>query len=191
MDHDPAREGRTVFCGESAIIRKKRRYIVNVINRRFSFLFFPPLSPGQFLGLFRMRFTEQQKKTIIAERLQGESLRKLGAKYGVSSTTIMKITNKDGAFKKAAEKKTREIEESILKHMEAQKPRVNMLLDQLLDEMGNKDKQAAATLVQLATTMGILIDKFTSFEQSQAAQSSSEDDPITKAIKESVKNAKR
>lgn len=114
------------------------------------------------------------------------SLREIGERYGCSKSLVVKICKDDPAFEKQCTQKRIEIETSVLQHMAEQKPKVNELLDSLLENISNKDKQAAASLRDLATTMGIIIDKYTSFEQAQAGSGSLEDDPITKSIKESL-----
>ena len=53
---------------------------------------------------------------------------------------------------------------SILAFMDSKKNDVCGLIDKLLAAMGDEDKLAAATVNQLATAMGIVIDKYTANE---------------------------
>lgn len=139
------------------------------------------------------KLTAKQKRMIIAERHQGATFEALAKKYGVSNSAISYLCKHPPApeFEEELTAKNREIEETILAHMERQAPQVNLILDDLLEAIGSKDRQARATILQLATTMGILIDKF-SFSKTPAGQKlQNEDDPITKALKESFDHAKR
>lgn len=116
------------------------------------------------------KLTDRQRKQIITEVLAGTTITKLAEKYGVSRKTINRVKNSDPAFLEKARKKQEKIEESVLDHMEKQVPQVNMIIDDLLREISNKDKQKSATIVQLATVVGILTDKFTIREQRKAGE---------------------
>lgn len=55
------------------------------------------------------KLTDRQKKQIIAESVEGSSLRALGAKYGVSPTTIRRVLLHNPEFKqKVTQKKAGE-----------------------------------------------------------------------------------
>lgn len=110
------------------------------------------------------KLTEKQKKKIIAESVNGARMDALAKKYGVSATTIFRVVHGDPKTKEKVRKKRAENTESILAFMEAQKNDVCVLLGRLLDAMGNDKKLEAAPVNQLATAMGIIIDKFTANE---------------------------
>ena len=116
------------------------------------------------------KLTSRQKKQIIAEAAAGATVRDQAKKYGVSHTTIVRVRRSDPSFSHKVTKKREQLEESVLDHMEKQVPQVNMIIDDLLKEISNKDKQKSATIVQLATVVGILTDKFTIREQRRAGE---------------------
>ena len=102
------------------------------------------------------KLTDKQRKKIIAESVNGSSIRALAAKYGVSTTTIQRVLKSDTTLTQNTA--------SILAFMDSKKNDVCGLIDKLLAAMGDEDKLAAATVNQLATAMGIVIDKYTANE---------------------------
>lgn len=113
------------------------------------------------------KLTDRQKKKIAAESATGSSTRALAAKYRVSQTTIRRVLQSDPALAQIVSQKKRENTESVLAFMDSRKNDVCALIDALLAAMNNPDKIAATPLNQLATTMGIVIDKFTANETRQ------------------------
>lgn len=110
------------------------------------------------------KLTDKQRKKIIAESVNGSSIRALAAKYGVSTTTIQRVLKSDTELTQKVAKKKAENTVSILAFMDSKKNDVCALIDKLLAAMADDDKLAAATVNQLATAMGIVIDKYTANE---------------------------
>ena len=110
------------------------------------------------------KLTDKQKKKIVAESVNGSSMTALAKKYGVSTATIHRVVHGDGKLKEKVEQKKAENTVSILAFMDSKKNDVCGLIDKLLAAMGDEDKLAAATVNQLATAMGIVIDKYTANE---------------------------
>lgn len=111
------------------------------------------------------KLTDKQRKKIIAEYVEGgTSQRKLAEKYHVSPYLIRSILNGDKNLAQKISHKKEENTASILAFMDSKKNDVCGLLDKLLAAMGDEDKLAAATVNQLATAMGIVIDKYTANE---------------------------
>ena len=106
------------------------------------------------------KLTDKQRKKIIAESVNGS----LAAKYGVSTTTIQRVLKSDTTLTQKVAQKKAENTASILAFMDSKKNDVCGLIDKLLAAMGDEDKLAAATVNQLATAMGIVIDKYTANE---------------------------
>ena len=100
------------------------------------------------------KLTDKQRKKIIAESVNGSSIRALAAKYGVSTTTIQRVLKSDTTLTQKVAQKKAENTASILAFMDSKKNDVCGLIDKLLAAMGN----------QLATAMGIVIDKYTANE---------------------------
>ena len=110
------------------------------------------------------KLTDKQKKKIVAESVNGSSMTALAKKYGVSTATIHRVVHRDEKLKEKVEQKKAENTVSILAFMDSKKNDVCGLIDKLLAVMGDEDKLAAATVNQLATAMGIVIDKYTANE---------------------------
>lgn len=116
------------------------------------------------------KLTDKQRKRIIAEYVEGgTSQRKLAEKYHVSPYLIRSILSEDkGLTQKIAHKKE-ENTQSVLAFMDSKKQTVCDLIDKLLAAMGDEDKITATPLNQLATAMGIVIDKYTAGETPKTA----------------------
>lgn len=110
------------------------------------------------------KLTDKQRKKIIAESVNGSSIRALASKYGVSTTTIQRVLKSDTELTQKVAQKKAENTVSILAFMDSKKNDVCGLIDKLLAAMADDEKLAAATVNQLATAMGIVIDKYTANE---------------------------
>lgn len=113
------------------------------------------------------KLTDKQRKKIIAESVNGSSIRALAAKYGVSTTTIQRVLKSDTELTQKVAQKKAENTASVLAFMDSKKNDVCALLEKLLAAMNDPDKIAATSLSQLATAMGIVIDKYTANEAPQ------------------------
>lgn len=110
------------------------------------------------------KLTDKQRKKIIAESVNGSSIRALAAKYNVSTTTIQRVLKSDTELTQKVAQKKAENTVSILAFMDSKKNDVCGLIDKLLAAMADDEKLASATVNQLATAMGIVIDKYTANE---------------------------
>lgn len=132
------------------------------------------------------KLTDKQKKKIIAESVNGSSIRALASKYGVSTTTIQRVLKSDTELTRKVARKKAENTASILAFMDSKKNDVCALIDKLLAAMADDDKLAAATVNQLATAMGIVIDKYTANEAFKSSDTKANNlfEAITAAGKE-------
>lgn len=115
------------------------------------------------------KLTDKQKKEIIAQSVEGASQRALAKKFGVAPSTIGKVLKKNPEFEQKAAQKKAENTASVLAFMENQKQDVCLVISSLLAAIKDPEKIAAATLSQLATAMGIVIDKYTAGETPKTA----------------------
>lgn len=116
------------------------------------------------------KLTDKQRKRIIAEYVEGgTSQRKLAEKYHVSPYLIRSILSEDKNLTQKILHKKEENTQSVLAFMDSKKQTVCDLIDKLLAAMGDEDKIAATPLNQLATAMGIVIDKYTAGETPKTA----------------------
>lgn len=126
------------------------------------------------------KLTDKQRKKIIAESVNGSSIRALAAKYKVSTTTIQRVLKSDAELTQKVAQKKAENTASVLAFMDSKKNDVCGLIDKFLSAMGDDEKLAAATVNQLATAMGIVIDKYTANEAVNA--SSAKENNLFEAI---------
>ena len=116
------------------------------------------------------KLTDKQKKKIIAEYINGSSLRALAAKFGVSRTTISRVLKSDKDMSQKVTQKRAENTASILAFMESQKNDVCLVISNLLSAINDPAKIATAPLNQIATALGIVIDKYTAREAAQTTE---------------------
>ena len=126
------------------------------------------------------KLTDKQRKKIIAESVNGSSIRALAAKYKVSTTTIQRVLKSDAELTQKVAQKKAENTASVLAFMDSKKNDVCGLIDKFLSAMGDDEKLAAASVNQLATAMGIVIDKYTANEAVNA--SSAKENNLFEAI---------
>lgn len=112
------------------------------------------------------KLTDRQRKKIIAERADGATIRALARKYKVSDTTIRRTLASDPKMAQKVAQKKEENSVAILAYMDGKKKDVCNILDKLLEAIEDDEKIAKTPLHQIATTIGILIDKFTAAELS-------------------------
>lgn len=110
------------------------------------------------------RLTEEQKKMVVADYIELRSYNAVAKMHGISDKTVKSIVEADSEFTKKTEQKKEENENSILKHMEAQKGVVNEIISKGLSVLNDPKKLAEATPSQITTAIGTLIDKFGSID---------------------------
>lgn len=110
------------------------------------------------------RLTDRQKKEIIAASVEGTSNRRLAKAYEVSEATIRRVLAGNVEMSQKVAQKKEENTANVLAHLENRKNDVCSLIDRLLKAMEDPEKIAETPLPKLATTMAILIDKFTAGE---------------------------
>lgn len=107
------------------------------------------------------RLTDKQKKKIIADYVQLGSYRAAARLNKVSDGTVKRIVEECGEIEQKFAQKKEENTADILDYMERQKSGVCEILDICLNELKNPEKYAKVPPHQIATTMAILIDKYT------------------------------
>ncbi len=133
------------------------------------------------------KLTDRQRKKIIAERAEGLSIRALAKKYRVSDTTIRRTLESDPKMAQKVAQKKEENTVAVLAYMDSKKKDVCEILDKLLEAVKDDEKIAKTPLAQIATTIGILIDKFTAAEASGRSGAGAENNLLS-AIREAAKD---
>ncbi len=136
------------------------------------------------------RLTDKQKKKIIADYVQLQSYRAAARQNGVSDATVRKIVKGDPESSQKCALKKEENAQDMLSYMDSKKERVQEIIDVYLGALTDPEKLEGATLQQITTALGTLIDKWTVIDDRKKGDSfhqTVEDDPITKSLKEEFK----
>lgn len=130
------------------------------------------------------RLTDRQKKKIIADYIQLESYNAVGRMNDVSPNTVKNIVKENEDIARKCTQKKEENTAEILDYMERQKSGVCTILDICLNELKKPEKYAKVPPQQIATTMAILIDKYTADYGRAADTQNTEYDALTASLKE-------
>lgn len=107
------------------------------------------------------RLTDRQKKKIVADYVQLGSYNATAKLNGVSDKTVRNIVLKNPDISEKYEQKKEENTADILDYMERQRDDVCKVLGICLNELKKTERYERTPLQQIATTMAILIDKYT------------------------------
>lgn len=120
-------------------------------------------------GVMAARLTDKQKKKIVSDYIMLGSYNATAKKNGVADSTVKRIVLNDPEMQKKAEQKKEQNTADILSHMESQKADVIKVLDEYITAMRDPVKIKRAGVVQLATALGIVIDKYTMTAKNEQA----------------------
>lgn len=115
------------------------------------------------------RLTDKQKNKIVADYLELGSYNAVAKKNGVSNHTVKRIVLETPEISKKVQQKKEQNTADVLSHMESQKDEVIKVLDKYLAAMRDPAKIKRAGVVQLATALGIVIDKYTMTAKNEQA----------------------
>lgn len=107
------------------------------------------------------RLTDKQKKKIVADYLETESYRATARINGVSDGTVKRIVQGCSDFEQKEAEKKEQNTLDMLAYMDSRKEQAQSVIDAYLKALANPDKLEDATLSQIATALGIIVDKFT------------------------------
>lgn len=148
------------------------------------------------------RLTDKQRKQIIADYVELGSYAAVAKKHGIADTTVKRAVEQDHQTLRIADHKKESNTADILAHMDAKRDTVNEIIDKALNVLNDEVKLSRSSPMQIATMLGIVIDKFTGTRaavdkiKAEIAKTRStdpttvEDDPITKALKEELHGPK-
>lgn len=106
------------------------------------------------------RLTDRQKKKIIADYVELGSFIAAAKANGVSRNTVKAAVMADGEVSQKAEMKKEQNTADMLAYMEKRKKEAQSVIDDYLRALADPEKIGAAKLSEVATAMGIVIDKF-------------------------------
>lgn len=113
--------------------------------------------------------TDKRKKQIIADRAENMSIRQLSQKYRVSTTTIQRVIKENPEVTQIVTQKKNENTADILAFMEGKKQDVCDIISLYLEYLKDPNKLERASVQSIATSLGIIIDKFTATDQNDQA----------------------
>lgn len=128
------------------------------------------------------RLTDKQKKKIIADYVQLGSYNATAKANGVSLNTVKNIVQGNADIAEMCNQKKKENTADILDYMDGQKKDVCEVLGICLNELKKTDRYKKTPPQQIATTMAILIDKYTAF--GNGPKDESEEDGLSRSLRE-------
>lgn len=131
------------------------------------------------------RRTDKQKKKIVADYVELQSVNAAAKRNHVAWATAKSAIEEDKEIEKKLEQKKEENTADIFRHMEARKDKICKIIDIGLEVLPEKIRNAK-TASEISTTLGTLIDKWAPKGQSISERNQIEDDPITKSLKEEM-----
>ena len=109
------------------------------------------------------RITDEIRKKIILDYIECENYTAVAKKYGVSRTAVTNIVKGDIETCENLRLKKRENAQSVCEHLEKSRDKAILLIDKCLEELSNSERIQSTGTKDLATTFGIVVDKFTRF----------------------------
>ena len=136
------------------------------------------------------RLTDKQKKKIIADYVQLQNYTKTAKLNDVAESTVRKIVKNNPDCANQCGIKKEQNTKDMLSYMDSKKERVQEIIDVYLGVLTDPEKLEGATLQQITTALGTLIDKWALIDDRKKGSSFSQtvkDDPITQSLKEEFK----
>jgi len=105
--------------------------------------------------------SERQKAEVIALAASGMSNREIARKFEISEGTVRNILLRNPEITQICAHKKEENLRSVLEFMDSQRDDVCSLIGKLVSSMSNQKEIDKASVPQLATALGIVVDKYT------------------------------
>ena len=106
------------------------------------------------------KLTDRQKKKIIADYVQLHNYRKTAKLNNVAESTVRKVVSENPVCADLCAKKKEQNTQDMLSYLGSKREEAQDLLGLYLKAMADPDKIAEATLPQLSTAFGTIVDKF-------------------------------
>ena len=119
------------------------------------------------------KLTDKQRKRIIAEHINGATNVSLAKKYGVGEATIRRTIKADPKTTKKCERKKEENTATVLAYLDTKRDDVCNALGLLLKALQDPARIEKASMAQLATAYGVLVDKQALIEGKRPEQNDS------------------
>lgn len=106
------------------------------------------------------RLTDKQKKKIVADYVQLQNYRAVAKLNDVSANTVRRIIAENPDVEQKCTQKKEQNTQDMLSYLDSKREEAQNLLGLYLQAMADPDKIAEATLPQLSTAFGTIVDKF-------------------------------
>lgn len=106
------------------------------------------------------RLTDKQKKKIIADYVQLQSYTRTAKLNDVAESTVRKVVKENPECADLCDRKKEQNTQDMLSYMESKSTEAQNLLGLYLKAMADPVKIEEATLPQLSTAFGTIVDKF-------------------------------
>lgn len=106
------------------------------------------------------RLTDKQKKEIMADYVETGSYRATAKRFSVSDNTVRKICAQNADIMQKCAQKREQNTKDMLAYMDSRKEQAQKIIDKYLEKLADPEKLEKATVAQIATAMGIVVDKF-------------------------------
>lgn len=118
------------------------------------------------------RLTQKQIGKVVALHTEGKSNREIARIYGVNASTIGRVLDRQGVeTQQNATQKKEELEQSMEEFLESRAHAAQDIIKLSLQALSDPEKLKKATVNQIATMMGIVIDKFRSPDGKRSEES--------------------
>lgn len=107
------------------------------------------------------RLTDEQKKRIIADYVESGSYNATARENGVSRNTVKRVVLSDDENARKCQQKKEQNTLDMLEYMDSRKGQAQGIIDTYLEALADPEKLENASLQQIATALGIVVDKFT------------------------------
>ena len=103
--------------------------------------------------------TDAKKKQIIADYVECGNYSEVARKHKVSKDTVRRLSNRTDIVKKAQEKKEQNTRD-MLEYLDQKRDTAFKFIDKAFEEMCKEEKIEKTSIINLATAIGIVIDKY-------------------------------
>lgn len=103
--------------------------------------------------------TDAKKKQIIADYVECGNYSEVARKHKVSKDTVRRLCNRTDILQKAQEKKEQNTKD-MLEYLDQKRDTAFKFIDKAFEEMCKEEKIEKTSIINLATAIGIVIDKY-------------------------------
>lgn len=108
----------------------------------------------------KKKLRSKDEAVIIAKRADGATIGTLAKQYKISESTVRRILRKNEELIEQAKREQEEQKKTLQRFMLSKTDLACDICDKIMQELLNENKLKEASVSQLATAMGILLDKY-------------------------------